>query len=216
MGVPYDYMSTQTVAKIDDLRAKYDVILFPPVGFNASTSLMVNGLPTTWGNAMPWKETPETPNLVGKNDSTDDIRPGLGWKGVAGLQEFVAKGGVLVTVADTSRFAVSIGLTEGVNLGDGAEDEDCRVGRGDSVGGFGSPIAYGYDEKVAGYCDNGPIFGLTSIAGERRRRHLGTGTKERPTGRGGVDDPDFIVGRPGVVTPEEPYRGTLGDSAGSG
>src|SRR4029077_1095123 len=70
MGVPYDYMSTQTVAKIDDLRAKYDVILFPPVGFNASTSLMVNGLPTTWGNAMPWKETAETPNLVGKNDST--------------------------------------------------------------------------------------------------------------------------------------------------
>jgi hypothetical protein len=204
MGVPYDYMSTQRVAKIDDLRAKYDVILFPPVGFNASTSLMVNGLPTTWGNPMPWKETAETPNLVGKNDSTDDIRPGLGWKGVAGLQEFVAKGGVLVTVADTSRFAVSIGLTEGVNLGTVQKMKIVGSVVGTRLVDARSPIAYGYDEKVAGYCDNGPIFGLTSIAGERRRRRLGTGTKERPTGRGGVDDPDFIVGRPGTVVPEEP------------
>jgi hypothetical protein len=204
MGVPYDYLSTQTMAKIDDLRAKYDVILFPPVGFNASTSLMVNGLPTTWGNPMPWKETPQTPNLVGKNDSTDDIRPGMGWKGVAGLQEFVSKGGVLLTVADTARFVVSIGLTEGVNLGTPQKMKIVGSIVGTRLVDSGSPISYGYDEKVAGYLDNGPIFGLTSIAGERRRRHLGTGTKERPTGRGGVDDPDFIVGRQGTVIPEEP------------
>src|SRR5262249_6006651 len=42
LGVPYDYMSTQALAKIDDLNAKYDVIVFPPVGFAASTTLMVN------------------------------------------------------------------------------------------------------------------------------------------------------------------------------
>ena len=99
-------------AKIDDLNAKYDVILFPPVGYNAPTSAIINGLPTTWGNPMPWKNTPETPNLVGKNDSTDDMRPGLGWEGVAHLQEFVAKGGVLLTATDTSHFALSIGLGE--------------------------------------------------------------------------------------------------------
>ncbi len=67
-----------------------------------------------------------------------------------------------------------------------------------------SPIAYGYDEKVAAYCDNGPIFSLSSIAGDRRRRHLGSGTNARPTGRGTIDDPDFTVGRPGVEVPEEP------------
>ena len=32
-GVPYDYISTQTVAGEADLRAKYDVIVFAPVGF---------------------------------------------------------------------------------------------------------------------------------------------------------------------------------------
>ena len=31
-GVPFDYISTQTVAKQDDLRSKYDVIIFAPVG----------------------------------------------------------------------------------------------------------------------------------------------------------------------------------------
>jgi len=67
-----------------------------------------------------------------------------------------------------------------------------------------SPIAYGYSDKVAVYCDNGPIFSLSSIAGERRRRHLGNQSKARPTGRGTVDDPDFAVGRVGVEAPEEP------------
>ena len=27
-----------------------------------------------------------------------------------------------------------------------------------------SPIAYGYDEKVAAYCDNGPIFSLDAAS----------------------------------------------------
>ena len=31
-GVPFDYISTQTVANQEDLHAKYDVIVFAPVG----------------------------------------------------------------------------------------------------------------------------------------------------------------------------------------
>ena len=117
LGVPYDYISTQTVSKTADLNAKYDVILFPPVGFFSSPTAVVNGLPGAWGNPLPWKTTPETPNLVGKNDSTDDMRPGLGWDGVAHLQSFIEKGGVLLTATDTSRFALSIGLADGVSVG---------------------------------------------------------------------------------------------------
>src|SRR5438105_12922 len=66
-----------------------------------------------------------------------------------------------------------------------------------------SPIAYGYDEKGAAYCDNGPIFSLSSIAGQRGRRRLGPEMHARPTGRGRSDDPDFTVGRVGVEAPEE-------------
>jgi len=67
-----------------------------------------------------------------------------------------------------------------------------------------SPIAYGYSEKVSAYCDNGPIFSLSSIAGGRRRRRLGPEMGARPTGRGTKDDPDFAVGRAGVEAPDEP------------
>jgi hypothetical protein len=204
MSIPYEYISTQAVGKIDDLNAKYDVILFPPVGFNASSTAIINGMPTAWGNPLPWKNTPETPNLVGKNDSTEDMRPGLGWEGVAHLQAFVAKGGVLLTATDTSRFALSIGLANGVGVGTPQKMNIVGSVVGTRLVDAASPIAYGYDEKVAAYCDNGPIFSLSSIAGERRRRHLGGETKSRPTGRGTIDDPDFAVGRPGIEVPEEP------------
>ncbi len=203
LKIPYDYISTQTVAKIDDLGAKYDVILFPPVGFNAPSSTIINGLPTAWGNPLPWKKTPETPNLVGNNDSTDDMRPGLGWEGVAHLQAFVAKGGVLLTATDTSNFAISIGLGTGVGVSPSQKMNIVGSVLGTRLVDGTSPIAYGYTEKVSAYCDNGPIFSLSSIAGERRRRRLGNQTKARPTGRGTTDDPDFTVGRTETAVPEE-------------
>jgi Zinc carboxypeptidase len=203
LKIPYDYISTQTVAGIDDLGAKYDVILFPPVGFNAPSSTIINGLPTAWGNPLPWKNTPETPNLVGNNDSTDDMRPGLGWEGVAHLQAFVAKGGVLLTATDTSNFAISIGLGTGVGISPSQKMNIVGSVLGTRLVDGTSPIAYGYTEKVSAYCDNGPIFSLSSIAGERRRRRLGNQTKARPTGRGTIDDPDFTVGRTETAVPEE-------------
>jgi hypothetical protein len=204
MKIPYDYMSTQTLAKIDDLNAKYDVILFPPVGFFSGSTAIINGLPMTWGNPLPWKNTPETPNLVGKNDSTDDMRPGLGWEGLAKLQAFVQKGGVLLTATDTSRFATETGLTTGVSTSSSQKLKIVGSVLGARLVDGASPIAYGYDEKLSVYCDNGPIFSLSSIAGARGRRRLGPESHSRPTGRGSVNDQDFTVGRAGVEAPEEP------------
>jgi hypothetical protein len=204
LGVPYDYISTQTVSKTSDLNAKYDVILFPPVGFFASPTAIINGYSTAWGNPLPWKNTPETPNLVGKNDSTDDMRPGLGWEGVANLQNFVAKGGVLLTATDTSRFALSIGLADGVSVGNAQRMKIVGSVVGTRLVDGASPIAYGYDEKLSAYCDNGPIFSLSSVSGARGFRRLGAESHTRPTGRGTMDDPDFTIGRPGVEVPDEP------------
>ena len=204
LKIPYDYISTQTIAKIDDLNAKYDVILFPPVGYFPGPTAIINGMPTAWGNPLPWKNTPLTPNLVGKNDSTDDMRPGLGWDGLAKLQAFVQKGGVLLTATDTSRFATEIGLVSGVSTHTSERMKIVGSVLGTRLVDSGSPIAYGYEEKVPAYCDNGPIFSLSSIAGARGRRRLGNESHSRPTGRGTVDDPDFTVGRPGVEAPEEP------------
>ncbi|MGB6684799.1 MAG: M14 family zinc carboxypeptidase [Candidatus Acidiferrum sp.] len=204
LGIPYDYISTQTVSKTSDLNAKYDVILFPPVGYAASPTAIINGLPSAWGNPLPWKNTPETPNLVGQNDSTDDMRPGLGWDGVEHLQSFVQKGGVLLTATDTSRFVLSIGLADGVSAANGPHMKIVGSVVGTRLVDGASPIAYGFDEKLSAYCDNGPIFSLSTIAGARGFRRLGGEMHTRPTGRGTVDDPDFTVGRPGTEVPEEP------------
>lgn len=209
LKIPYDYISTQTLGTTEDLRAKYDVILFPPVGYEAGASSIVNGLPTTYGNALPWKNTPETPNLVGKNDATDDMRPGMGWQGLARLQEFVEKGGVLLTATDTSSFAMETGMVPGMSA---HHSEKMKI-VGSVVGlrmvDGASPIAYGYDEKVSAYCDNGPIFSLSSFANARGRRKLGEETHARATGRGTADDEDFIVGRAAGAAPEEEAKSEL-------
>jgi hypothetical protein len=204
LEIPYEYASTQTIAGTPDLREKYDVILFPPVGWGGSLGSVIHGLPTDWGNPLPWQNTPETPNLVGKNDATADIRPGLGWEGVAKLQEFVNDGGVLLTVMDTAQFAAGIGITTGVSSSHAEKMKIVGSVVGTRLVDGASPIAYGYNEKVAAYCDNGPVFSLSSIAGERRRRKLGPEMGERPTGRGTKDDPDFAIGRLGMEAPDEP------------
>src|SRR5262249_2014007 len=77
--VPFTYISAQDAAKDNDLNSKFDVIIFPPAG--RGTEMIVNGMPM-WGNPLPWKKTADTPNL-GSEDETDDMRPGLGWMGVA-------------------------------------------------------------------------------------------------------------------------------------
>ncbi|MGB6821958.1 MAG: M14 family zinc carboxypeptidase, partial [Candidatus Acidiferrales bacterium] len=164
MHVPYDYISTQTVAKEPDLNSKYDVILFPPVGRFVSPDLIINGLSTDWGNPLPWKNTPETPN-IGKLDSTDDTRPELGWDGVAHLQNFVRHGGVLVTVMDTANLAVALGLTHGVTVARTSRERIIgSVVRADMVDST-SPIAYGYSDQLSVYCFNGPAFDVSNVAG---------------------------------------------------
>jgi Zinc carboxypeptidase len=202
MHIPYDYISTQTVAKEPDLNSKYDVILFPPVG-RLSPDLIINGISTDWGNPLPWKNTPDTPN-IGKIDSTDDTRPELGWEGVAHLQDFVKKGGVLVTVMDTANLAVSLGFTHGVTVGRSQRERIVgSVVRTDIVD-SASPIAYGYGDQLSVYCSDCPAFDVSSTAGRGGFRRLGAEINGRPTGRGTIGDPDFVVGRKDEPAPVEP------------
>jgi hypothetical protein len=198
--VPYTYISTQQITNDASLNAKYDVIVFPPVGRGPEG--IVNGMPM-WGNALPWKKTPETPNL-GSEDQTDDMRPGLGYTGVANLQTFVRKGGLLLTVMDTADLAVSTGFTPGLSV---AARQRLRivgsVVRSKTIDAT-SPIAYGYTDNLALWCDNGPIFNLSNVFGARGGRRLGPDDGgNRPTGRGTADDPDVPQGRTGVEAARE-------------
>jgi hypothetical protein len=199
--VPFTYISTQQVAADADLRNRFDAIVFPPVGRGGNA--IVNGMPM-FGNALPWRKTPETPNL-GSEDQTDDMRPGLGWIGVAHLQDFVRHGGLLLTVMDTADLAVSSGFTPGLSI---AARQRLRivgsVVRSKMVDAT-SPIAYGYTDNLGIWCENGPIFNVSNLATGGGGRRLGPDDGgNRPTGRGTQDDPDVPQGRTGVeVTREE-------------
>ncbi|WP_108472655.1 M14 family zinc carboxypeptidase [Rhodanobacter thiooxydans] len=196
LGMPYDYISTQDVAKAGNLRAKYDVILFGPVG-DASTQRIVDGLPM-WGKPLPWKTTALTPNL-GHIDSTDDIRPGLGESGVANLKRFVQAGGLLITAEDTAQFAIDVGLAPGVFV---TKTDKLKVVGSVLQAKFvdrGSPVAAGYrSDDLALYSAEGQSFSVSNLV---------TGDKglpnakefQRPTGRGGPHDTDTPEGRASIA-----------------
>jgi hypothetical protein len=189
LHIPYDYISVQDAARDQNLNAKYDVILFPPGG--GSPQSIVAGLPL-WRNPMPWKRTDLTPNIG--IDETDDIRPGLGWKGVDNLATFVKNGGVLVTVENTADLAVTFGLAGGVSRNQPPRLHVVGSLLRTKVVDDASPIAYGIRDSLAVYSDDGSSFSVTNVLGTRGGRFPDSATA-RPTGRGTTEDVDVPQGR---------------------
>ena len=190
LQIPYEYISTQEASRDANLREKYDVILFPPGGGNAQS--IVQGM-AMWRNPMPWKNSPDTPN-IGTYAQTDDVRPGLGWTGVANLETFVKQGGVLVAVENTANFAITFGFAAGVTMttptGNAVVGSLLRSRLVDDA----SPIVYGVKDSLAVYSSSGESFTAGTSRGGGRGG--GGGPAQRATGRGTPDDGDVVQGRP--------------------
>jgi len=208
MQVPFDYISTQDVAKESELNKKYDVIIFGPGNGNANA--VIQGRPM-YGNPIPWKKTELTPNLGGFA-STDDMRPGLGYTGLMNLQNFVKNGGVLIGADDSASFAVATGFAPGVSVQTStrlrAIGDVLKTRMVDSA----SPIAYGYGDTLSVYCFNGPIFNISNVVGGGGGGRRG-GSGQRTTGRGTADDPDVVQGRPPAEVPEQPPSSEVWEAA---
>jgi hypothetical protein len=195
LGIPFTYISTQTASTDADLHAKYDVIVFAPVG-RSSTADIIDGLPR-WGNALPWQKTELTPNLGGL-DETPDQRPGLGYDGLGHIKDFVTRGGLLITCEDTAQFAIETGLAPGVTL---ANKGDARVVGSVLNSTFvakNSPITYGYGANLPIMSANGMVFNVSNTiggGGGGRNGGAGDGAPHRVTGRGGPDEEDMNQGR---------------------
>jgi hypothetical protein len=191
LKIPYTYISDQVVRDTADLRSKFDVIVFPPVGGGDAASI-VNGI-ASWNNPMPWQKTQLTPNL-GTPDATPDMRGGMGFTGVQHLDDFINAGGLLITAMDSTQVPVSFGLVDGVGF---VPPRQIRA-RGAVLNAqfmpTHSPIAYGYGPKLGVYFNDGPLFRVTYQL--RRFGFGGDQGAERPTGRGSVDSPDVPQGRP--------------------
>jgi hypothetical protein len=194
LKIPYSYISDQVVRDTADLRARFDVILFPPVGGGDNPGAIVNGLPW-WNQPLPWKKTEITPNL-GTPDSTDDMRGGMSFIGVEHLRQFVQQGGLLITVMDTTAVPIGFGITQGVGTLPPRNLHARGVVLNAQFLGTNSPIAYGYGPKLSVYFNDGPLYRVTYRAGQFGP---GGGTADEPhraTGRGNPDSPDIPQARP--------------------
>jgi hypothetical protein len=203
LHVPYTYISTQTVAAEPNLRSKYDVILFAPVG--RGSQLILNGMPM-WGNAMPWQKSDLTPNL-GRIDSTPDIRPGLGEAGLAHLRDFIQQGGLFIASQDAAEFAIDTGLAPGVSVtppgGVKVVGTILNTALVSKKNASPSPILAGYATAPAVYSEEGLSFNVSNLlTGDGRLR--AEAKTPRPTGRGGPDDPDVPQDRSFAEPPPIP------------
>ncbi|CAN5352997.1 M14 family metallopeptidase [soil metagenome] len=204
LGIPYDYVSDQDISRTPNLRSKYDVIIFGPIRTSAQNIVRGVAKFSESEAPIPWKKSDLTPNMGLSPDQTDDIRGGLGISGVANINDFVHAGGLFITIADNASLPIDFGMVSGVSI----QTSTRLVSRGAVMNAVfadrKSPIAYGYDEKLAVYFNQTPLLQVAGVGG------LGGGgggfpgqggATGRPTGRGTVSDPDVVQGRPPMAAP---------------
>ena len=201
--VPYTYFADNLVRQ-GHLREKYDVIIFPHAGAGG-TQLVYGGV--QGAAPRPYKTTSDTPHL-GLEDSTDDMRGGLGYDGLQELYKFVQDGGVLITEGSTSTMFPDFNLTQGIRI----ESSDSLYVRGSVLKTIladkTSPVLYGYDQNaLAVYFNEGPIFALGAAAGGR-----GRGTPNIP----GIPNMQPNAVQPRLTTLEGPPPAEAGSRGGSG
>src|SRR5207237_802982 len=153
-GVPYTYFGEPRLRE-GNLRAKYDVIIWPHGGTPFGAPAAGGGGGGRGGAAadsgrpapnvpIPYKRTAEFQSL-GYPDSTDDIRGGVGVEGYKALYEFVQQGGTLITEGSTAAILPEMKLTPGV----ASENPPALFARGTILRGLiadrRSPLVYGYE-----------------------------------------------------------------------
>jgi hypothetical protein len=168
--IPYTYFADKNL-KEGHLRDKYDVIMFPQQAGNAQAILAGVG-----GNQpIPYKKSELTPNL-GVEDSSDDIRGGMGFEGLLALSQFVEEGGTLITEGSPATMMAEYDLSAGVTV----EHPTDLFARGAILRGvfadLKSPIAYGYDGKdLPVYFNQDPVFDVGGGGGGGRGGRGGSG-----------------------------------------
>jgi hypothetical protein len=160
--VPYTYFADQKLRQ-GNLRAQYDVIIYPHTGASLQQSL--TGIPIAGPDPIPYKKSDLTPNL-GALDQSDDIRGGMGLDGLAELEKFVKAGGTLITEGSTASMVAEAGMASGISVEHPAQ----FFARGSIIQGvisdFTSPITYGYsDRNLPVYFNQDPILSAGAGAG---------------------------------------------------
>jgi hypothetical protein len=173
--VPYAYIRDEDV-RGGRLKERYDVIIFGHNYLDLQEQIL--GIDKKYA-PMAYKKTKETPNL-GVPDASEDITGGIGWAGMAKLEEYLNAGGVLVTLGNGSAIALEGGLVRDVSRRGGSvftpgSELKVKFTRPDH------PLAYGFPEVTSVFRSMLPVYDIGRS--ERGAVVLQWGTKLRAEDR---------------------------------
>ena len=157
LGVPYAYVGEDELAGAD-LRAQYDVVLFPSQGAGSSGRAIFQGVDPDHG-PIAYTATEEYPTH-GFLDSSEDITGGMGYEGLAALREFLERGGTMITLGSASTLPIEFGLVRDLGL----STPGSLFVPGSIVQGVAErsehPVLYGYGDEMPLYHRFGPYFSV--------------------------------------------------------
>ncbi|HEY8053853.1 MAG: M14 family zinc carboxypeptidase [Steroidobacterales bacterium] len=172
--IPYIYVRDEDI-RAGRLRDKYDVLLYGHVDLELAEQ--IEGIPKAWG-PMPFRKTKATPSF-GTPAASDDITGGIGWNGLAELQQFVDSGGLLITLGNASMLPLEAGMVRGVRRESGGVPRSTQGGGAAAAAASQSsvtrtpgahlrvtfarpehPIAYGYAARTWVFRQNYALYSI--------------------------------------------------------
>jgi hypothetical protein len=206
--IPYTIVMDDDV-KAGGLLERFDVVLMP----NTYDSLknIIGGIDPKF-SPLAYTRAPEFPTH-GWPTGSPDITGGLGWRGIANLEDFVRRGGLLVTLGAASTLPLDGGIARDVSraAADGVDNPGSALRalfrRPDH------PIAYGYGERIVVLREDNPLYsvrpvdegrivlqwGTTPPADPDKPSEAETGEQKDLVVSGGVKGADKIAGKPAIL-----------------
>ena len=170
--VPYAYLRDEDI-RAGHLHDKIDVLLYGHVDLELAEQ--IQGIPKAW-SPMPFKKSPQTPSF-GTPAESDDITGGIGWEGLAQIQDFVEQGGLFITLGSGSMLPLEAGIVRGVRRDAGGVPRSSQGGGTESASASQQsvtrtpgahlrvtferpdhPIGYGYPAHTWVFRQNFPLY----------------------------------------------------------
>jgi len=141
-----------------NLNQKFDLIIIPELHPRINLKYLLQGVNEKW-SPLPYTRT-EQFTSHGSVDQTDDMTRGMGFDGIKNLDQFVTRGGLLVTLGGGSILPIDLGLVAQVNRINPAAVKVINPGSfiKTRILQKENPIAYGYKENTHIFTGRSPIF----------------------------------------------------------
>jgi hypothetical protein len=114
MGVPFTYLARTSSPRGPARPLRRDPL--PHAGPDADRTRDLPGLDPRFG-PLPYTQTEQTPTH-GAPSSTPDMTGGMGFAGLAALDDFMQRGGTLITLGSATTLPLEMGLVRDVTVAD--------------------------------------------------------------------------------------------------